>query len=47
MGRLARREFETKYTASRNIEMLEEIYEFAIASRNKTVDLAEPQVLQV
>jgi glycosyltransferase involved in cell wall biosynthesis len=47
MGRLARREFETKYTASRNIEMLEEIYEFAIASRNKTMDLAEPQVLQV
>jgi len=36
MGRRARQEFETKYTATRNMEMLEEIYEFAIASRNKT-----------
>jgi len=45
MGRLARREFETKYTASRNIEMLEEIYEFAMASRGKMAKLAEPQTL--
>lgn len=45
MGRLARREFETKYTAARNIEMLEEIYQFAIAARNKTAPVAEPQTL--
>jgi glycosyltransferase involved in cell wall biosynthesis len=45
MGRLARREFETKYTASRNIEMLEEIYEFAMASRGQMAKLAEPQTL--
>jgi glycosyltransferase involved in cell wall biosynthesis len=45
MGRLARREFETKYTAARNIEMLEEIYRFAMASRNKTTELAEPPAL--
>jgi glycosyltransferase involved in cell wall biosynthesis len=45
MGRLARREFETKYTASRNIEMLEEIYEFAMASRGKMAKLADPQTL--
>ena len=45
MGRLARQEFEKKYTAARNIEMLEEIYEFAMASRNKMAELAEPQTL--
>jgi glycosyltransferase involved in cell wall biosynthesis len=45
MGRLARREFEAKYTAARNIEMLEEIYRFAMASRNKTTELAEPPAL--
>jgi glycosyltransferase involved in cell wall biosynthesis len=45
MGRLARREFETKYTAARNIEMLEEIYKFAMATRNKTAHVAEPQTL--
>jgi len=33
MGRRARQEFEKQYTAERNGEMLEEIYEFAIASR--------------
>jgi glycosyltransferase involved in cell wall biosynthesis len=45
MGRRAREEFEKKYTAARNIEMLEEIYAFAMASRNKVVEAAEPQML--
>ena len=35
MGRRARREFEQKYTAERNLTMLEDIYEFAMASRSK------------
>jgi glycosyltransferase involved in cell wall biosynthesis len=35
MGRSARREFERKYTAQRNILMLEEAYEFAMASRQE------------
>lgn len=47
MGRLARREFETKYTAARNIEMLEEIYEFAMAKRGKIAEIGEPQKLSV
>jgi glycosyltransferase involved in cell wall biosynthesis len=47
MGRLARREFETKYTAARNMEMLEEIYKFAMGKRNKTAQVAEPQTLPV
>jgi glycosyltransferase involved in cell wall biosynthesis len=45
MGRRARREFEKKYTAARNIEMLQEIYEFAMASRNKVAEVAEPETL--
>jgi len=45
MGRRARQEFEAKYTAARNIEMLEEIYEFAMASRKKTAEVVEPQTL--
>jgi glycosyltransferase involved in cell wall biosynthesis len=45
MGRMAREEFEKKYTAERNIEMLEEIYGIAMASRNKTAEVAEPQTL--
>jgi hypothetical protein len=44
MGRRARQEFENKYTAARNLEMLGEIYEFAMASRNKTAAVIEPQV---
>jgi hypothetical protein len=32
MGREARREYETKYTAERNYEMLMAIYEKAMAS---------------
>jgi glycosyltransferase involved in cell wall biosynthesis len=35
MGRRARQEFEQKYTAEKNILMLEETYEFAMASRSK------------
>ncbi len=40
MGKRARLEFEKKYTAERNIAMLEEIYEFAMASSGKR--LSEP-----
>jgi|CZKH01.1.fsa_nt_gi glycosyltransferase involved in cell wall biosynthesis len=47
MGRLARREFETKYTAARNIEMLEEIYEFAMTTRGKIAEVVEPQNIPV
>jgi glycosyltransferase involved in cell wall biosynthesis len=47
MGRLARREFETKYTAARNIEMLEDIYQFAMAAHGKTAEIAEVQNLPV
>jgi len=43
MGRRCRQQFEGKYTAARNIGMLEEIYEFAMASRGKTAGVAEPQ----
>jgi glycosyltransferase involved in cell wall biosynthesis len=45
MGHQARLEFEKKYTAARNIEMLEEIYESAIASRSGRAEVAEPQTL--
>ena len=45
MGRLARQEFETKYTAAKNIESLEEIYRFAMASRQTTIKQPEPQTL--
>lgn len=47
MGRLARQEFETKYTAARNIEMLEDIYKFAILSRSSAAEVAEAQALSV
>ena len=45
MGRRAREEFENKYTAARNIEMLEEIYRFAMASSHHVAEVAEPQTL--
>lgn len=44
MGRHARQEFEEKYTAERNILMLEEAYEFAIKSRNQTASLSQPEL---
>jgi glycosyltransferase involved in cell wall biosynthesis len=47
MGLHARREFEQKYTAERNILMLEEAYEFAMASRGKQVKVAEPESVTV
>src|ERR1700720_3740773 len=37
MGRQARAEYETKYTAERNYEMLMEIYPKAIAARSQGV----------
>jgi glycosyltransferase involved in cell wall biosynthesis len=46
MGRNARQEFEKKYTAARNIEMLEEIYELAMSIRSKPVEVAEPESLR-
>jgi glycosyltransferase involved in cell wall biosynthesis len=47
MGRTARREFEKKYTAARNVEMLEEVYKFAMAARGKVVEAGEAQTLPV
>jgi glycosyltransferase involved in cell wall biosynthesis len=47
MGRRARKEFEQKYTAEQNILMLEEAYEFAMASRGKQVAVAEPESVTV
>jgi glycosyltransferase involved in cell wall biosynthesis len=47
MGRRGRREFERKYMAEQNIRMLEEAYEFAMASRGKPVAVAEPESLTV
>jgi glycosyltransferase involved in cell wall biosynthesis len=47
MGRRGRREFERKYMAEQNIRMLEEAYEFAMASRGKPVTVAEPESLTV
>jgi glycosyltransferase involved in cell wall biosynthesis len=46
MGRAARQEFEGKYTAAKNIEMLEEIYDFAITGRKNTLQL-EAETLPV
>ena len=47
MGRRARQQFEQKYTAEQNIRMLEEAYEFAMASRGKHVTVAEPESVTV
>jgi len=47
MGRRARQEFERRYTAARNIEMLESVYERAIGARSKTTEVAEPESLPV
>lgn len=43
MGRRARREFERKYSAERNIAMLEEIYQFALSARGKRIPMADLQ----
>src|SRR5579862_2526570 len=45
MGRRARREFEKKYSAERNIAMLEDIYGLVLASRGKQI--ASPDLQQV
>ncbi len=47
MGRRARQEFERKYTAGRNIAMLEEAYEFAMASRGKALKVEVPENVTV
>lgn len=47
MGRRARQEFERRYTAARNIEMLESVYERAIGARSRTTEVAEPESLPV
>jgi glycosyltransferase involved in cell wall biosynthesis len=47
MGRRARQEFEQKYTAERNIRMLEEAYEFAMASRGRQLTVIEPDRVPV
>lgn len=45
MGRRARREFERKYSAERNIAMLEEIYRLVLTSRGKRI--LSPDLQQV
>jgi glycosyltransferase involved in cell wall biosynthesis len=47
MGRNAREEFEKKYTAARNIEMLAATYEFAMARRGSKTEIAQPESLLV
>jgi Pyruvate/2-oxoacid:ferredoxin oxidoreductase gamma subunit len=47
MGRRARKEFERKYMAEQNILMLEEAYEFAMASRGKQLTIEEPESVTV
>jgi glycosyltransferase involved in cell wall biosynthesis len=47
MGRNARQEFEKKYTAARNIEMLDAIYEFALRARSGTAEIVETESLPV
>jgi glycosyltransferase involved in cell wall biosynthesis len=47
MGRGARMEFESKYTAERNFYLMKEIYEFAIGSRSGRVETAEPEAVPV
>jgi glycosyltransferase involved in cell wall biosynthesis len=44
MGRAARQEFENKYTAAKNIEMLEEIYDFAMTGRKNTLQPIEAEI---
>jgi glycosyltransferase involved in cell wall biosynthesis len=46
MGQRARQEFEKKYTAERNLAMLEEIYESVVARRDARAT-AEPETLEV
>jgi glycosyltransferase involved in cell wall biosynthesis len=47
MGQRARQEFEKKYTASRNVAMLEDAYEFAMLARAKQPSAALPQDVTV
>jgi glycosyltransferase involved in cell wall biosynthesis len=47
MGRRARQEFEQKYTAQQNILMLEEAYEFAMASRGRQLAVIERETVTV
>ncbi len=47
MGRCARQEFERKYTAGRNIVMLEQAYEFAMASRGIPLKMEIPENVTV
>lgn len=47
MGRRTRREFEQKYTAEKNISLLEDAYAFAMASRGRNVFGVEPEKVTV
>jgi len=47
MGRGARMEFESKYTAERNFYLMKEIYDFAIGARSGRVETAEPEAVSV
>jgi glycosyltransferase involved in cell wall biosynthesis len=44
MGQAARREFESKYTAARNIELLEDTYDFAMTGRKVKAQPIEAEV---
>ena len=44
MGHCARQEFELKYTAERNILMLEQVYQGVIEARSRTADLSAVEV---
>jgi glycosyltransferase involved in cell wall biosynthesis len=47
MGHRSRQEFERKYTAARNIEMLEAVYGSAIRPRGRVTEMVEPESLPV
>jgi glycosyltransferase involved in cell wall biosynthesis len=47
MGHRARDEFEKKYTAARNIQMLEAVYESALGTRSCIADVVEAESLPV
>lgn len=47
MGHHARQEFERKYSAARNIELLESVYESAIGPKSRTAKTAEPESVPV
>ena len=47
MGKRSRLEFDQKYSAARNLAMLEDAYGFAMASRGKPVNITEAETVTV